>query len=392
MIEFEQENSATQIPIARIKVIGVGGAGTNTVNQMINSHYDNVEFIVANTDAQVLLKSEAPLKIQLGTKSTRGLGAGANPEVGKRAAEEDIDKIRESLSGADVVFLTGGLGGGTGSGALPVIARSLKERGIISIAVVTKPFSFEGRRRMTIANNALEALRKEVDTLIVIPNQRLLDIADQKVSLVNAFGMINDVINQFVRAIADIIGRPGHINVDFADLTAITRNMGFAVMGIGRAGGANRAEEAARQAIESPLLENFNIKGARGILLNITGSSKLGLHEVSAAAEIIYEQAHEDANIILGSVIDDSLGDEITVTLIATGLALHREREAVDTTQVNLTPTFRDTAVVRPAQSTLESRANENTPQTATQLATQDIEVPAILRRMAKEKENYQKS
>ncbi|HVW99186.1 MAG TPA: cell division protein FtsZ [Candidatus Babeliaceae bacterium] len=384
MIEFEQEYLATQIPVARAKVLGVGGAGTNTVNEMLKEDYSNVDFIVANTDAQVLLKSDAPLKIQLGSKSTRGLGAGANPEIGKRAAEEDLDKIREYLSDADVVFLTAGLGGGTGSGALPVIARTLKERGILSIAVVTMPFTFEGKRRMNIANNALEALRKEIDTLIVIPNQKLLQIADQQVSLVNAFGIINQLINKFVRAIADILGKPGHINVDFADLTAITRNMGFAVMGIGQANGPTRAQDAAHQATQSPLLENFNIKGAKGILLNITGNSKLGLHEVSAASEVIYQQAHEDANIIIGSVIDESYGDEITVTLIATGLS--HQKENLDANQVNVTPTFRDSTVLRSPTVSLEPRLEQSS------INSGELEVPAILRRYHREKESFQKS
>ncbi len=320
MIDFERE-SDNRITIARIKVLGVGGGGSNMVNSMIDSGYDTIDFIVANTDAQALKTSKAPHKIQLGIKSTKGLGAGANPDVGRRAAEEDIDSIVRQVKDADVVFLTAGLGGGTGSGALPIIAQALKEKDILTIAVVTKPFVFEGRRRMKVALDALELLKDHVDTLIVIPNQKLMDVVDrdQKVSLVNAFSMINTVPNQFIKSTADILAKPGHINVDFADMKAIMKQRGYAVIGTGRATGEDRAIKAARQAITSPLLDNTSIGGARGVLLNISGSSNLGLHELGAAAHIIYEQAHEDASIILGSVIDEALGDEVSVTVIATG-------------------------------------------------------------------------
>ncbi len=319
MIDFERE-SDNRITIARIKVLGVGGGGSNMVNSMIDSGYDTIDFIVANTDAQALKTAKAPHKIQLGIKSTKGLGAGANPDVGRRAAEEDIDSIVRQVKDADVVFLTAGLGGGTGSGALPIIARALKEKDILSIAIVTKPFIFEGKRRMKVAQDALELLRDSVDTLIVIPNQKLIDVVvDQKVSLINAFSMINGILNQFIKSVADIIAKPGHINVDFADIKTIMKQKGFAVIGTGRASGEHRAIQAARQAVTSPLLDNADINGARGVLLNISGSSHLGLHEVSDAASIIYEQAHEDAHIILGSVIDESLGDDVTVTVIATG-------------------------------------------------------------------------
>ena len=249
----------------------------------------------------------------------KDLGAGANPEVGRRAAEEDIDSIIRAVKDADVVFLTAGLGGGTGSGALPIIAKALREKDILSVAVVTKPFIFEGKRRMKVAQDALDLLKEQVDSLIVIPNQKLIDVVDQKVSLVNAFNMINGILNQFIRSIADIIAKPGHINVDFADIKTIMKQRGFAVIGTGKASGEDRAAKAARQAVTSPLLDNASISGARGVLLNISGSSNLGLHEVGAAAQIIYEQAHEDASIIMGSVIDESLGEEVTVTVIATG-------------------------------------------------------------------------
>lgn len=316
MIELLNEREHA---VAKIKLIGVGGAGGNTVNSILESGYLSVESIVANTDSQALEASKADHKIQLGVKSTKGLGAGANPDIGKRAAEEDIDKILEIVSDADIVFLTGGLGGGTGSGALPVIARALKEQGILTITVVTKPFAFEGKRRATIAQQALEILTKEVDTLIVIPNQKLLESVDTKVSMLDAFAMINQVLGQSVKGISDIITKPGHINVDFADVKTIMQSRGIAVMGTARASGMNRAQEAALEAITSPLLENMNIEGAQGILLNITGGPDLALHEISEIASIMHDQAHPNANIIIGAVIDESMSNEVAVTLIATG-------------------------------------------------------------------------
>lgn len=320
MIEFLNENrSLDHIPVAKIKVIGVGGAGGNTVNWMVDAGYQDVEFIAINTDAQALQLSKAHHIIHIGHKSAKGLGAGANPEIGKRAAEEDLDKVLSVVQDADIVFLTGGLGGGTGSGGIPVIAQALREQGILTIVVVTKPFAFEGRRRSAIADYALERIKECADTLLVIPNQNLLQLVNEKVSMIQAFQMINDVLNQCVRGIADIITRPGHINVDFADVREIMKNQGLAVMGTGRASGQDRAHEAALKAISSPLLENMSIMGARGVLLNITGNSSLSLHEISAAASVIYEQADPDANIILGSVIDDSLDEEVFVTVIATG-------------------------------------------------------------------------
>lgn len=327
MIELEQEKSI--LPIACIKVIGVGGAGGNTVNSMIDSEYVGIEFIAANTDAQALGQSKAHHSIQLGVKSTKGLGTGANPALGKRAAEEDLDKIMELVADADIVFLTGGMGGGTGSGALPVIAHALREKNILTIAVVTKPFQFEGKRRAFVAEQALELLKKEVDTLIVIPNQKLLDVVDKNVSMIDAFAMINDVLNQSVKSISDIIAKPGHINVDFADVRAIMKDMGLAVMGTGKARGEHRAQEAALQAIASPLLENMSVKGAQGVLLNITGGTNLGLHEISSAASIIYELADKDANIILGSVIDPTLDQDVMVTVIATGFTQQPRTESV---------------------------------------------------------------
>jgi cell division protein FtsZ len=308
-----------EIRAAVIKVIGVGGGGGNTINSIIESGYEGIEFIAVNTDAQALNLSQAAIRLQIGVKSTKGLGTGANPDLGKRSAEEDLEKIMEAVGDADIVFLTGGLGGGTGSGGLPVIAHMLREKGILCIAVVTKPFTFEGKKRSKVAEQALEELKKEVDTLIVIPNQKLLSIVDQHVSMIDAFAMINDVLGQSVRGISDIITKPGHINVDFADVRTIMKDRGMAIMGTARASGKNRAEEAALNAISSPLLENMDVCNARGFLLNITGGASLGLHEISQAAAVIYDQTSEDANIIIGSVIDNNMTDEVSVTVIATG-------------------------------------------------------------------------
>jgi len=323
MLDIEKQNEVrtrhTERSGLRIKLIGVGGAGGNTINSIATQDLENVTCISTNTDVQALQSTHCSTRIQLGSKSTKGIGTGANPDLGKRAAEEDIAQIEEACQDADLVFLTGGLGGGTGSGALPVIARTLREQQILSVALVTKPFSFEGKRRLHIAEETLATLEQEVDTLITIPNQKLLEIAGQDVSLVNAFGMVNDIVSQFVSSISQIITKPGHINVDFADVKAIMSNMGVAVMGTGRSSGEHRAKEATQQAISSPLLGNMDIRGAENVLLNITGSSRLGLHEVSEAASLIYEEADTNASIVLGSVIDESMEDDVLVTLIATG-------------------------------------------------------------------------
>lgn len=319
MIEFEQESLYRQKSMVSIKVIGVGGAGGNAVNSIIESGCQGIGFIVANTDAQALELSKAHHRIQIGVKSTKGLGAGANPEVGKRAAEEDLEKVMDAVSGADIAFVVAGMGGGTGSGGLPVIARALREKGILSIAIVTRPFLFEGKRRAMIADAAIEKLKHDVDTLIIIPNQKLLEVSDPHVSMIDAFAMINDgVLSQSVRGLSDIITKPGHINVDYADIRTIMKDRGLAVMGTGKASGIGRAREASMQAISSPLLENMSVKGAHAVLCNITGGKNLGLHEISEAASVVYEQAHEDANIIIGSVIDENLQDEVIVTIIAT--------------------------------------------------------------------------
>lgn len=314
---------------ASIKVIGIGGAGSNAVNSMVSSQeFQAVEFMVANTDQQALHQSPTPCKIQLGAKITKGLGAGSNPDLGRRAAEEDLETVSEKIRDTEILFLTAGLGGGTGTGALPVIASAAKELGILTVVVVTKPFLFEGKRRLKYAEETIEQLRSSVDTLIVVPNQRLLEISDPKISMLDAFAKSNEILKQAIKGISDIITKPGHINVDFADVRAIMKEAGMAVMGTGSARGANRAEEAALAAINSPLIENSSITGAKGILINITGNVDLGLHEISQATSLIGQNASEDANIILGSAIDTNLKDEIVITVIATGFA--RSAQKID--------------------------------------------------------------
>lgn len=319
MIEFDNEVERRLASMVKIKVLGVGGAGCNTVDSMMEAGLQDIGFVVANTDMQALQHSKAPIKIQLGVKTTKGLGSGANPDLGRRAAEEDLDKVIDAIGDADIVFIAAGMGGGTGSGAAPVIAKALKDRGILSIAVVTKPFVFEGRKRNDVAHEALEKLKREIDTLIVVPNQRLLDLVDRSVSMINAFAMVNEVLIHSVKSISDIITRSGHINVDFADLRSIMKGMGLAIMGTGSATGENRAKEAAYKAISSPLLENMDIKNAKGILLNITGGASLSLHEINDAASVIYDESDNNAHIILGSVIDPHLNEEVIVSVIATG-------------------------------------------------------------------------
>lgn len=303
---------------ALIKVIGVGGGGSNAVNRMIRAEMMGVEFISVNTDAQALLQSDAPHKIRIGDKMTRGLGAGADPQVGQRAAEEDSEKIYEALKDADMIFITAGMGGGTGSGAAPVIAEIAKDLGALTVGVITKPFSFEGVRRKLVAEQYSELLKEKCDTLITIPNDRLREVVDKKTSIVDAFRVVDDVLRQGVQGISDLITVPGLINLDFADVKTIMRDAGSSMMGIGIATGENRAVDAARAAVMSPLLE-VNIQGARGILFNVTGGSDLGLFEVNEAAEVIKEAADPEANIIFGTVIDDRMRDEVKVTVIATG-------------------------------------------------------------------------
>ena len=310
---------------ATIKVIGVGGAGNNAVNRMIEAGIRNVEFIAVNTDRQTLNESKANSKIQIGEKLTRGLGAGANPDIGSQAAEESRAEIAEALKGADMVFVTAGMGGGTGTGAAPIVAATAKEMGILTIGVVTKPFTFEGKKRLAQAERGIASLKGKVDTLVVIPNDKLLQVIDRKTSMIEAFRMADDVLRQGVQGISDLISVPGVINLDFADVRTIMLNQGMAHMGIGCASGENRAEDAAKQAIQSPMLET-SIEGARGIIINITGGSDMGLHEANTAAELVQRSADPEANIIFGTVIDESMGDELQITVIATGFEKEEER------------------------------------------------------------------
>ncbi|MEM9565098.1 MAG: cell division protein FtsZ [Actinomycetota bacterium] len=344
----------TQNYVAVVKVVGVGGGGCNAVNRMIDAGLRGVEFVAVNTDAQALLMSDAETKIHIGRELTRGLGAGSDPAIGQQAAEEHRDEISQALQGADMVFITAGEGGGTGTGAAPVIAEVAKSQGALTIAVITRPFGFEGRRRAAQAEAGINRLKEKVDTQIVIPNDRLLSIADEKTSMVSAFRMADEILLQGVSGIADLITTPGLINTDFADVKMIMHNAGSALMGIGRAGGEGRALSASRAAIASPLLE-ASIEGARGILLTIAGSSELGLFEVSEAAEIIHDVAHPDANIIFGTVVDESLDDEIQVTVIAAGFD-HYEDSRVE--RIDLTD---ETTFVRPRRAERAEPSDEHT-------------------------------
>jgi cell division protein FtsZ len=321
MFEFVEEFNLN----ARIKVIGIGGGGGNAVNTMIGGKLNGVEFLVANTDAQSLDASRAPVRIQLGGAVTKGLGAGANPEIGRRAALEDQETIKEYLAGSDMIFITAGMGGGTGTGGAPVIARVAREVGALTVGVVTKPFIFEGKKRMRQAEEGIAELKSSVDTLIVIPNQRLLSIAAKTTTMLEAFHKADEVLLQAVRGISDLIITPGLINLDFADVRTVMAEMGLALMGASTATGENRAIEAAQRAISSPLLEDISIQGARGVLINITGGPDLCLHEVNEAASMIQEEAHDEANIIFGAVIDDTMTDEIRITVIATGFGESKE-------------------------------------------------------------------
>lgn len=320
MLEFDMDTEQ----FAQIKVVGVGGGGNNAVNRMIEASLKGIQFIAINTDKQALYNSKAEYKIQIGEKLTRGLGAGANPEIGSKAAEESRDDVYQALQGADMVFVTAGMGGGTGTGAAPIVAQIAKEMGILTVGVVTKPFTFEGRRRMLHADKGIEELRKRVDTLVTIPNDRLLQVVEKRTSIVDAFKIADDVLRQGVQGISDLIAIPGLVNLDFADVKTIMHERGLAHMGVGHASGENRAIDAAKQAIHSPLLET-TINGAKGVLLNITGGPSLGLYEINEAAAIVQEAADMEANIIFGAVIDESLKDEIRITVIATGFEDHVE-------------------------------------------------------------------
>lgn len=314
MLNFDVESDN----FAQIKVIGVGGGGNNAVNRMVEAQLKGVEFIAINTDKQALYTSKAEYKVQIGDKLTRGLGAGANPEIGKKAAEESKDEILTLLQGSDMVFVTAGMGGGTGTGAAPLVAQLAKEMGILTVGVVTKPFIFEGKVRMKNAERGIEDLKANVDTLITIPNDKLLQLVQKNTSMLEAFSIADNVLKQGIQSISDLIAVPGLINLDFADVTSIMKEQGLAHMGIGTAVGENRAVEAAREAIQSPLLET-SIKGAKGVLLNITGGSNLGLFEINEASTLVQESCDPEANIIFGASIREDLGDEISITVIATG-------------------------------------------------------------------------
>ena len=380
---------------AKIKVIGVGGGGNNAVNRMVEAQLKGVEFIAVNTDKQALYTSKAEHKIQVGEKLTRGLGAGANPEVGKKSAEESKDEILKVLEGADMVFVTAGIGGGTGTGAAPVVAQLAKEMGILTVGVVTKPFAFEGKVRMKNAEQGIKELKTKVDTLITIPNDRLLQIVQKNTSMLEAFSIADDVLKQGIESISDLIAAPGLINLDFADVQSIMKEKGLAHMGMGRAQGENRAIEAARQAIQSPLLET-SIKGAKGVLLNITGGANLGLFEINEASTLVQESCDSEANIIFGATIKEDLKDDLVITVIATGfedgqdmdLDLINRNNAMNQGQhqnfqqnsLNHNPAREPQRPVMPEQKQEEETVvKQNT--SSTYIESDDMEIPTFLRR-----------
>jgi len=367
---------------AKLKVIGLGGGGGNAVSRMVATQFTGVEFIVANTDLQTLRASPAPVKVQLGAQLTKGLGAGSNPDVGRDAALEDPETITRLLAGADMVFITAGLGGGTGTGAAPVIASLAKELGILTVAVVTKPFAFEGRKRMLQADMGLEQLRGVVDTLITIPNQRLLSVVDRGTPLLDAFRVADSVLQQAVQGISDLILVPGLVNLDFADVRTIMSGMGMAMMGTGVGRGEHRALDAAQKAVASPLLDDTSIEGAKGILINFTGGHDLSIHEVEEAARIVQQAAHEEANIIFGAVIDPTIDGEVRMTVIATGFTEKKEVVAPGSKVVDLPRTpARVGAGAAPGgwrRRVGELRAEGDDP-----LADNDYDVPTFLRRSA---------
>jgi cell division protein FtsZ len=369
------------VSTARIKVIGIGGAGGNAVNTMISYNLRGVDFIAANTDAQALGASASPVKIQLGAEVTKGLGAGSDPDIGRQAALETREQMREQLEGADMIFITAGLGGGTGTGGAPIAAEIAKELGALTVAVVTKPFLFEGKRRNGQAESGIGELRKSVDTLIIVPNQRLLSIGGRNLSLLEAFKKADDILYHAVKGISDLIMIPGLINLDFADVKNIMSEMGFALMGTGVASGENRAVEAAQKAISSPLLEDNTIQGARGVLLNITGGPDMTLYEIHEASSLIQSEAHEDANIIFGTVVDETMADEIRITVIATGF------ENPDFSKANVTTLGR---IGRPNLGIPTFIRNEKPlegvgikPERAEEEMHPDLEIPTFLRRQA---------
>ncbi|CAB4560152.1 unannotated protein [freshwater metagenome] len=372
--------------LAVIKVVGVGGGGVNAVNRMIDRGLRGVEFIAINTDAQALLLSDADVKLDVGRELTRGLGAGADPEVGRRAAEDHHEEIEQALAGADMVFVTAGEGGGTGTGGAPVVARIAKSIGAVTVGIVTKPFGFEGKRRMAQADAGVEALREQVDTLIVVPNDRLLEISDRTISMLEAFETADHVLLAGVQGITDLIMTPGLINLDFADVKSVMQDAGTALMGIGSARGADRAIKAAELAVASPLLE-LSIEGAQGVLLSVQGGSTLGLYEIHDAAKLVAEAVHPDANILFGAVIDDSLGDEVRVTVIAAGFADSPERRGAPVSSGSSAPEVKDPTVAgdKPEESWLLPSGNEQVSPEAPLFATDadeyaELDVPDFLR------------
>ncbi|MEW6326069.1 MAG: cell division protein FtsZ [Thermodesulfobacteriota bacterium] len=358
LFTFAEDNYA-----AKIKVFGIGGGGTNAVRNMIRSDLKGVCFVAANTDAQALEVASADIKIPLGAEVTRGLGAGADPDKGRQAALESIDKIRETLAGSDMVFVTAGMGGGTGTGGAPIVAQIGKELGALTVAVVTKPFHFEGKKRMRQAEDGIRELKKHVDTIITIPNDRLLSLAEKNATFLEMLKKADDVLLYAVRGISDVITVPGLINVDFADVRTIMSEMGLALMGTGIASGENRAVEAAQKAISSPLLEDISISGARGVLINISCNQSLTMDEVYAASSLIQKEAHEDANIIFGSVLDDTLGDELRVTVIATGINTEEESEKDASPPQTVLPRLKPRTPETPARPWPGSRGPSSPPE-----------------------------
>ena len=377
MLDFDVDIQS----FTNIKVIGCGGGGGNAVNRMIQEGLRDVEFIAINTDKQALTLSHAQNKIQIGDKLTKGLGAGANPEIGKKAAEESRDEITEAITGADMVFITAGMGGGTGTGAAPVVAEIAKSMVILTVGIVTKPFPFEGRRRMTHAEMGIANLKEKVDTLVTIPNERLLSMVDKKTTLLESFKKADDVLRQGVQGISDLITNPGLINLDFADVRAVMLDKGLAHMGVGYGKGESRAQDAAREAISSPLLET-SIVGATGVLLNVTGDSELGLLEINEAAEIVQEAADPDANIIFGTVIDENLKDEIRITVIATGFEKERQRVGGIGSQgtVSREPQVQREVVTEKVEETIAEQEVASTSEPEKRY-NDDLEIPMFLRR-----------
>ncbi|WP_147802404.1 cell division protein FtsZ [Alkalicoccus halolimnae] len=380
MLDFEMEEDQ----MAKIKVIGVGGGGSNAVNRMIENGLQGVEFIAVNTDAQALKMSQATERLQLGGKLTRGLGAGANPDIGKKAAEESREQLQEQLQGADMVFITAGMGGGTGTGAAPVIAEIAREVGALTVGVVTRPFTFEGRKRTTHAASGIEALKEAVDTLIVIPNDRLLEIVDKNTPMLEAFREADNVLRQGVQGISDLIAVPGLINLDFADVKTIMSEQGSALMGIGVATGENRAADAAKKAISSPLLET-SVDGAQGVLMNITGGSNLSLFEVHEAAEIVSSASDQEVNMIFGSVINENLEDEIVVTVIATGFEERLQQQAAAKPQRQSKPQPQQSSQRKESYVRQEPAQQEySAPEPEPKQEDDTLDIPAFLRNRRK--------